>query len=48
MQREKNHMEGCIEALLADNERCRRCLHAVRFETETERFVGSLGAVEDA
>eukprot|EP00435_Cladocopium_sp_Y103_P073655 s200_g44.t1 len=39
MRREQNLREGSIEALLADNERCRRCLHAARFETETERFV---------
>lgn len=39
LRREQNLHEGSIEALLADNERCRRCLHAVRFETETERFV---------
>eukprot|EP00913_Durusdinium_trenchii_P027907 g26167.t1 len=39
MRREQNLVEGAIEALLADNERCRRCLHAIRFETETERFV---------
>lgn len=28
-----------LERLEADNERCRRSLHALRFETETERFV---------
>lgn len=39
LRREENLRDGSIEALLADNERCRRCLHAVRFETETERFV---------
>mmetsp|Transcript_16795 Transcript_16795/g.29473 ORF Transcript_16795/g.29473 Transcript_16795/m.29473 type:complete len:519 (-) Transcript_16795:75-1631(-) len=32
-------IEDEIERLAADNERCRRSLHALRFETETERFV---------
>jgi len=31
--------EAAVEGLEADNERCRRYLHAIRFETETERFV---------
>jgi len=32
-------LEESTERLAEDNERCRRLLHAARFETETERFV---------
>ncbi|CAJ1388684.1 unnamed protein product [Effrenium voratum] len=39
MHREQGLLEANIDFLLGDNERCRRALHAVRFETETERFV---------
>lgn len=39
MEQELVLAEEDVERLEADNERCRRSLHAVRFETETERFV---------
>jgi len=38
VQREVHFIEENIERLKADNEKCRRLLHAARFETETERF----------
>lgn len=42
MQRELQLLEEGVEATVADNERCRRQLHALRFETETERFAEPL------
>jgi len=48
-QQEVGEAEQRIEELEADNERCRRLLHACRFETETERFVphATLRALEE-
>lgn len=39
LQAEIYNLEESIERLDEDNERCRRFLHAARFETETERFL---------
>lgn len=36
---ELSSLEANVDHLDEDNERCRKLLHAVRFETETERFV---------
>jgi len=38
LEAQLRRVEGEVEALKDDNERCRRLLHAARFETETERF----------
>lgn len=39
LQAEVYNLEESVERLDEDNERCRRFLHAARFETETERFL---------
>jgi len=39
LERQIRLVEQEAEALEADNERCRRLLHAARFETDRERFV---------
>jgi hypothetical protein len=39
LQAELFALEQSVQKIADDNERCRKLLHAVRFETETERFI---------